>query len=70
LTKSSGTDVQIYLNPGLIDLIKNSFFNNPTAFGYKYRDYYVSSHPDHKEPELTISIVALGVAAVGIFLYY
>ena len=72
LTKSSGTDVQIYLNPGLIDLIKNSFFNNPTAFGYKYRDYYVSSHPDRKEPELTIPIVALSatVTAVGISFCY
>jgi len=39
LTKNSSTDVQIYLNPGLIDLIKTSFFNSPMAFGYKYKDY-------------------------------
>jgi Domain of unknown function (DUF6532) len=71
MMKGSATDVQIYLNPGLIDLIKNSFFNSPTAFGYKYRDYYVSSHPDggRNEPELTISIVALGATAVKSFLF-
>ena len=69
MTKGSATDVQIYLNPGLIDLIKNSFFSSPTAFGYKYKDRYVSSHPnpDRNEPELTISIVALGATAVQNF---
>ena len=61
MTKNSATDVQIYLNPGLIDLIKTSFFNSPTAFGYRYKDYYVSSHPDHKELELTMSIIALAL---------
>ena len=74
LMKSSATDVQIYLNPGLIDLIKSSFFNSPTAFGYKYRDCYVSMHPNRKEPELTMSIVALGATAVqysfNLFLNY
>ena len=59
MTKGSATDVQIYLNPGLIDLIKNSFFSSPTAFGYKYKD--------RNEPELTISIVALGATAVENF---
>jgi uncharacterized protein DUF6532 len=68
MMKGSAADVQIYLNPGLIELIKNSFFNSPTAFGYKYRDCYVSSHPDRNEPELTISIVALGATAVQYFL--
>ena len=58
------TNVQICLNPGLIDLIKTSFFNSPMAFGYKYRDCYMSSHPNRKEPELTMSIVALGATAV------
>lgn len=62
--KSSANDVQIYLNPGLIELIKTSFFNSPTAFGYKYKKHYVSSHPQHQEPELTMSIVALGATAV------
>ena len=66
MAKGSATDVQIYLNPGLIDLIKNSFFNSPTAFGYKYRECYVSSHSERNrnEPELMISIVALGATAV------
>ena len=64
LTKSSANDVQIYLNPGLIDLIKTAFFNGPTAFGHKFKAHYVSSHPDRKEPELTMSIVALGATAV------
>ena len=72
MTKGSATDVQIYLNPGLIDLIKNSFFSSPTAFGYKYRDYYVLSHlnPDHNEPELTISIITLGAQPQYRFSFY
>ena len=64
LMKSSANEVQIYLNPGLIDLIKVAFFNGPTGFGFKYKEYFMSSHPDHKEPELTMSIVALGATAV------
>ena len=62
---SVGTDVQIYLNHSLIDLIKTAFFNGPTAFGYKFKKHYVTSHPDRKEPELTIPVVALGVTAVS-----
>jgi hypothetical protein len=69
LTKTSATGVQIYLNPGLIDLIKLAFFNGPTAFGFKYKEHYVSTHPDRKEPELTMSIVALGATAVCCFLF-
>jgi hypothetical protein len=69
LTKSTATEVHIYLNPGLIDLIKIAFFNGPTAFGYKYKEHFVSSHPDRKEPELTMPIVALGATAVCCFLY-
>ena len=68
MTKSSPNEVQIYLNPGLIDLIKTAFFNGPTAFGFKYKDHFVSSHPDRKEPELTMSIVALGATAVSSFI--
>jgi hypothetical protein len=67
LTKSTANDVQIYLNPGLVDLIKTAFFNSPTAFGFKHKQHYVSSHPDRKEPELTMSIVALGATAVRWF---
>jgi len=70
MVKNSLTDIQIYLNPGLIDLIKTAFFNGPTGFGYKFKKYYVSSHPDLKEPELTIPIVALGATAVSTSLYY
>lgn len=69
LTKSSATEVHIYLNPGLIDLIKTAFFNGPTAFGFKYKEHFVSSHPDRKEPELTMSLVALGATAVRYFFF-
>ena len=65
MARNSVTDVQIYLNPGLIDLIKTAFFNGPTAFGYKFKKHYVTSHPDHKEPELTIPVVALGATTVS-----
>lgn len=65
MVRNSITDVQIYLNPGLIDLIKSAFFNGPTAFGYKFKKHYVTSHPDRKEPELTIPVVALGATAVS-----
>ena len=62
---SVGTDVQIYLNHSLIDLIKTTFFNGPMAFGYKFKKHYVMLHPDHKEPELTIPVVALGATVVS-----
>jgi len=65
MARNSVADVQIYLNPGLIDLIKTAFFNGPTAFGYKFKKHYVTSHPDRKEPELTIPVVALGATAVS-----
>jgi len=65
MARNSVTDVQIYLNPGLIDLIKTAFFNGPTAFGYKFKEHYVTSHPDRKEAELTIPVVALGATAVS-----
>ena len=55
----------MYLNPSLIDLIKTAFFNGPMAFGYKFKKHYVTSHPDHKEPELTIPVVTLSVMAVS-----
>ena len=48
-------------------LNKTAFFNGPTAFGFKFKEYYVSSHPDRTEPELTMSIVALGATAVSSF---
>ena len=65
MVKNSVNNIQIYLNPGLIDLIKTAFFNGPTGFGYKFKQYYVSSHPELKEPELTIPMVALGATAVS-----
>lgn len=65
MVKNSLTDIQIYLNPGLVELIKTAFFNGPTGFGYKFKKYYISSHSDLKEPELTIPIVALGATAVS-----
>ena len=65
MVKNSSTDIQIYFNLGLVKLIKTAFFNGLTGFGYKFKKYYVSSHPDHKEPKLTIPIVALGAMAVS-----
>lgn len=65
MARNSVADVQIYLNPALIDLIKTAFFNGPTAFGYKFKKHYVTSHPERKEPELTIPVVALGATAVS-----
>ena len=65
MVKNSSTDIEIYLNLGLIKLIKTAFFNGPTGFGYKFKKYYVSSHPTLKEPKLTILIVALGATAVS-----
>ena len=59
------TDIQIYLNPGLVDLIKTAFFNGPMAFRYMFKKHYVMLHPDHKEPDLTIPVVALGVTTVS-----
>jgi len=64
MVKNSVADIQIYLNPGLIEVIKTAYFNGPTGFGYKFKQYYVSSHPELKEPELTIPIVALGATTV------
>ncbi|EDR06121.1 uncharacterized protein LACBIDRAFT_329281 [Laccaria bicolor S238N-H82] len=69
MVKNSVTDIQIYLNPGLINLIKTAFFNSPTGFGYKFKKYYVSSHPTLKDPELMIPIVALGATAFFAALY-
>ena len=54
--KSSPTDIQIYLNLGLIQLTWDAFFAIPTGFGYKFKDQYVSSHPSQPEPELTIPL--------------
>ena len=65
MVRNSVTDIQIYLNPGLIDLIKTAFFNGPTAFRYKFKKHYIMSHPDCKEPELTIPVVALSATAVS-----
>ena len=65
IVKNSLTNIQIYLNLGLIELLKTAFFNGLTGFGYKFKEYYVSLHLDLKEPELTIPIVALGAMAVS-----
>lgn len=65
LTKGSKTDVQIYLNPGLVETIRDAFFGTTSAFGYKFKGIYVSSHSSKAEPELTRAIVALGATAVS-----
>ena len=44
---------------------QNRFFNGPMVFRYKFKKHYVTSHPDHKEPELTIPVVTLGAMAVS-----
>ncbi|KDR67470.1 hypothetical protein GALMADRAFT_1356063 [Galerina marginata CBS 339.88] len=67
MVRKSATDVQIHHNPGFIDLIKTGFFNSPLAFGYKFKSHYVSSHPEHKEAELTIPIVVPAATAVALY---
>lgn len=65
MVKNSLTNIQIYLNLGLIELIKMALFNGPTGFEYKFKQYYVLSHPDLKELKLTIPIVTFGATAVS-----
>ena len=55
---------EVYLNPGLIEVLRSAFFSTSTAFGHKYKAHYKSSHPTRLEPELTMSLVAL--AATGV----
>ncbi|KJA15787.1 hypothetical protein HYPSUDRAFT_58624 [Hypholoma sublateritium FD-334 SS-4] len=54
-----------YLNPGLIEVLRTTFFATSTSFGYKYQIHYKSSHPTRLEPELTAPLVAL--AATGLY---
>ena len=68
--KSSPTAVHIYLNPALIQVIRDAFFATPTSFGYKFKDQYVSSHASQPDPELTIPLVALSATAVSFFLFF
>ncbi|KAF4615839.1 hypothetical protein D9613_012379 [Agrocybe pediades] len=64
MTKGSGAKIRIYLNPGLINTIKDAFFFLiPTAFGIKFKDDYTSTYPTRTEPALPISLVALGATA-------
>jgi len=67
ITEGKGADLQIYLNPAIIDCISKTFFSGPSAFGFKFRSCYVTSLPGttHTEPEITIPIVALGATAVS-----
>ncbi|KAJ3502649.1 hypothetical protein NLJ89_g8788 [Agrocybe chaxingu] len=57
----------IYLNPALVSVLKEAFFDTPSAFGYKFKEYYMSSHPNPElsEKELTVPLVAL--AATGLY---
>ncbi|PPR02153.1 hypothetical protein CVT26_012114 [Gymnopilus dilepis] len=64
LTKRSSTEVFIYLNPGLIDLLHYSCFATSGGLGWKFKEFYTSSHPTQSEPELTIPLVALGATAL------
>lgn len=65
MVKNYLIDIQIYLNLGLVELLKTAFFKGPMSFGYKFKEYYVSPHLDLKEPELTIPIIALGATVVS-----
>lgn len=65
LMKGLKTDVQIYLNLGLVETIQDAFFGTTLAFGYKFKGIYVSLHLSKAEPELTRAIVALRATAVS-----
>ncbi|CAA7268815.1 unnamed protein product [Cyclocybe aegerita] len=58
---------EIYLNPALVSVLKEAFFDTPSAFGYKFKEFYVSLHPSPElsEKELTVPLVAL--AATGLY---
>lgn len=56
---------KIYLNPGIINILRASFFSSPGALGFHFKDRYVSSHPDRPEHELPISLVALAATGVS-----
>jgi hypothetical protein len=56
---------KIYLNSGIINILRSTFFSSPSAIGFRHKDLYRSSHPDRPEHELTIPLVALAATGVS-----
>ena len=56
---------EIFLNPGLVAVLKSAFFGTPTSFGRKFKAHYVSSHPSRDEPEFPAALVALAATGVS-----
>ncbi|KAG6883634.1 hypothetical protein C0992_008249, partial [Termitomyces sp. T32_za158] len=54
----------LYLHIAIKDIIRNEFFVGKKSFGIKNFDDFTSSHADHPEPELPISMVALVATAI------
>ncbi len=55
----------MYQNPAITAVLRSAYFGSFTAMGHKYKDYYISSHPDELEPELPIPLVALVATGVS-----
>lgn len=61
---------QIYLNLGIINVLRATFFSSKTAIGSRHTSYMTSTHAIHEEPEMTIPLVALAATGVSIFLSF
>ncbi|KJA23034.1 hypothetical protein HYPSUDRAFT_138140, partial [Hypholoma sublateritium FD-334 SS-4] len=55
---------EMYQNPAITCVLRSVYFGSFSALGYKFKEFYISSHPDESDPELTIPLVAL--AATGV----
>lgn len=54
-----------YLNPAIIQTIKNAWFGSGKTIGNNHPEAYISSLPDRQdEKELLIALVALAVTTV------
>ena len=58
----------MYQNAAIICVLRLAYFGSFTAMGHKFKEHYVSSHPDEDEPELPIPLVALVATGVSVFL--
>ena len=61
---------EMYQNPAITAVLHSAYFGSFTAMGHKYKDHYISSHPDELEPELPIPLVALVATGVSIVSNY
>lgn len=61
---------QIYLNLGIINVLRATFFSSKTAIGSRHTSYMTSTHAIHEEPEMTIPLVALAATGVSMFLSF